>query len=276
MDDVAGPVANASQGGWRSTRLGQFATKWGTRLARGAPVIASTAEGVIDWRDAHKKKEKIDYAYKNQIPIAGLDGEGSPPRLMTEEEYNNYQKEITSDKWGAGGRAVGGFAGAWAGFKAGMVGGGALGSIVPGVGTAVGGFVGGILGAIGGGIWGARKGDEIATGVADTVQGGVDRQAVDKGPWWKFGFGSNEGNRGTAGIIADQVEIPSTGVNLENSEMEIAENRVNNQVRGAGNTNINNTTMTQNSGNTESIFTGTVDMNDGMFFRPNYRPIGAQ
>tara|TARA_B100000287_G_scaffold300635_1_gene283786 strand:- start:46 stop:2217 length:2172 start_codon:yes stop_codon:yes gene_type:complete len=276
MDDVAGPVANASQGGWRSTRWGQFATKWGTRLARGAPVIASTAEGVIDWRDAHKKKEKIDYAYKNQIPIAGLDGEGSPPRLMTEEEYNNYQKEITSDKWGAGGRAAGGFAGAWAGFKAGMVGGGALGSVVPGVGTAIGGFVGGILGAIGGGIWGARKGDELATSAADWVQGGVDREKVDKGPWWHFGFSSNEGNRGTAAVVANQIEIPTTGVDLENSEMEIAENRINNQVRGAGNTNITNTSMTTNSGNTESIFTGTVDMNDGMFFRPNYRPLGAQ
>ena len=264
----AGSSVAQSSGGWRSTRAGQFATKWGTRLARGAPVIASTAEGVMDWRDASKKEEKIDHAYKNQIPLAGLDGEGSPPRPMTKEEYDNYKKELRSDKAGSVGRAAGGWGGAWLGFKAGA----AVGSFGGPVGT----IVGGILGAIGGGIWGARKGDEIATGVADTVQGGVDRQAVDKGPWWKFGFGSNEGNRGTAGIIADQVEIPSTGVNLENSEMEIAENRVNNQVRGAGNTNINNTTMTQNSGNTESIFTGTVDMNDGMFFRPNYRPIGAQ
>ena len=264
----AGSSVAQSSGGWRNTRAGQFATKWGTRLARGAPIIASTAEGVMDWRDASKKEEKIDHAYKNQIPLAGLDGEGSPPRPMTKEEYDNYKKELRSDKAGSVGRAAGGWGGAWLGFKAGA----AVGSFGGPVGT----IVGGILGAIGGGIWGARKGDEIATGVADTVQGGVDRQAVDHGPWWKFGFGSNEGNRGTAGIIADQVEIPSTGVNLENSEMEIAENRVNNQVRGAGNTNITNTNMTQNSGNTESIFTGTVDMNDGMFFRPNYRPLGAQ
>jgi len=274
-DDFVGPVAqgatSASQGGWRSTRWGQNLTKWGGRLARGAPVIASATEGVLDWRDASKKKEKIDYAYKNKVPIAGLDGEGSPPRLMTEEEYNNYQKEITSDKWGAGGRAVGGFAGAWAGFKAGMVGGGILGSAVPVVGNAAGALIGGILGAIGGGIWGARKGDEITTSAADAVQGGVERQAKNESFIW-----SNEGNRGTAALVANQIEIPATGVNLENSEMEIAESKINNQVRGAGNTNITNTNMTQNSGNSESIFTGIVDMNDGMFFRPNYRPLGAQ
>jgi len=140
----------------------------GKGVLKRIPLIGAGVEGAIDAKQNEDKFARIKEAYENQTPIIEDETTGEL-RPLTKEEFEAAEQSMTANRAGSAGRT----GGAWAGAATGAAAGAAIGSVIPFVGTAIGGIIGGVLG----GFWGARKGDEIATNLANNTEGVEDPQA---------------------------------------------------------------------------------------------------
>ena len=118
------------------------------------------------------------------------------------------------------------------GAVAGAAAGAAIGSVIPIVGTAIGGIIGGVLG----GFFGGRKGDEIATNLANQAEGIDDPQAYIDMLAANVPELQNEAGAelaGAQGEVSDMKMANNTGGSMNNQQITQTDNSSSNTFNGS-------------------------------------------
>ena len=198
----------------------------GGQVVKKLPVIGAGVETVMDATSNEKKFARIKDAYENNQPI--IPDENGELRPMTAEEFAAAEASMTANRAGSAGRGVGAGGGAVAGAAAGA----AIGSVIPIVGTAIGGIIGGVLG----GFFGGRKGDEIATNLANQAEGIDDPQAYIDMLAANVPELQNEAGAelaGAQGEVSDMKMANNTGGSMNNQQITQTDNSSSNTFNGS-------------------------------------------
>ena len=198
----------------------------GGQVVKKLPVIGAGVETVMDATSNEKKFARIKDAYENNQPI--IPDENGELRPMTAEEFAAAEASMSANRAGSVGRGAGAFGGAAAGAATGA----AIGSVIPIVGTAIGGIIGGVLG----GFFGGRKGDEIATNLANQAEGIDDPQAYIDMLAANVPELQNEAGAelaGAQGEVADATMANNTGGSMNNQQFNQTDNSSSNTFNGS-------------------------------------------
>ena len=198
----------------------------GGQVVKKLPIVGAGVETVMDATSNEKKFARIKDAYDNNQPI--IPDENGELRPMTAEEFAAAEASMSANRAGSVGRGAGAFGGAAAGAATGA----AIGSVIPIVGTAIGGIIGGVLG----GFFGGRKGDEIATNLANKAEGIDDPQAyIDmlaaNVPELQNEAGSELA--GAQGEVADATLAAGGGGSMNNQQVNTSNSSVSNTFNGS-------------------------------------------
>lgn len=199
----------------------------GKNVLKRIPIVGGVVEGGVDAGVNEMKFNKIKKAYENNESII-QDEETGELRPLTPEEFEAAQKSMTANRVGTAGRTVGAMGGAAAGAAAGA----AIGSVIPVVGTAIGGIIGGVLG----GFFGGRKGDEIATNLANQAEGIDDPQEYINMLSQNVPELQNEAGAelaGAQGEVADATLAAGGGGGMNNQQFNQTDNSSSNTFNGS-------------------------------------------
>ena len=198
----------------------------GGQVVKKLPIVGAGVETVMDATSNEKKFARIKDAYENNQPI--IPDENGELRPMTAEEFAAAEASMSANRAGSVGRGAGAFGGAAAGAATGA----AIGSVIPIVGTAIGGIIGGVLG----GFFGGRKGDEIATNLANQAEGIDDPQAYIDMLAANVPELQNEAGAelaGAQGEVADATMANNTGGSMNNQQFNQTDNSSSNTFNGS-------------------------------------------